>query len=170
MKKLLSVFFMMLILLFGCAGMQSVSEGPIEKIVSVRGFSKNQIFDRTKIYIAENFRSTKAVLEYENKETGTIIGNGKIKYPATGFGATALKDWTVNFTMRVDIKDGRFRCTFSNLRLLSPESYDRISGVKPRGEREIKTEAEYDEIKAELLKIPDKIKAYVIGSKQTDNW
>jgi len=57
----------------GCAGLQPIADADrtFERIVEAPGYSKKQIFNGTKIWIAENFRSAKAVLEYENKKLTT---------------------------------------------------------------------------------------------------
>jgi hypothetical protein len=171
MKKYF-MFFLVSFILIGCASTQPIKEPDptIVKVVEVPNFTKDQIYDQTKIYIAENFRSAKAVLEYENKESGTIIGNGNMKYPATGFEAMALSDWRANYTMRVDIKDGRYRCTFSNLRVSWPASYNKTVGAQSAGERPIRDQRELDMFKGVLLKIPDDIYAYITKSTKKDNW
>lgn len=55
---------------------------PIEQVFDTPGYDKAQIYDAAKVWIAENFRSAKAVMEYDNKEEGTLIGNGLIPYPS----------------------------------------------------------------------------------------
>jgi len=72
MKQILIMIF---VFLAGCAGLQPIADADrtFERIVEAPGYSKEQIFNGTKIWIAENFKSAKAVLEYENKDAGTII-------------------------------------------------------------------------------------------------
>src|SRR5437867_1266257 len=86
--------------LLGCAGMQPVEQKDLEfeKIIEVQNYSKDSLYEGVKIWIAQNFKSAKAVLEYENKEQGTIIGNGIIHYPCSGIECMAKSDWTVPFT------------------------------------------------------------------------
>jgi len=87
MKKLCSpIFLILLIILVGCAGMQQApaSELEFQRIVEMPGFSKDKIYNATKIWIAENFGSAKAVIEHDDKEGGTLIGNGNIQYPCRG--------------------------------------------------------------------------------------
>ena len=105
MKKVVYSIILLLVLA-GCASMQQVdqSENYFERIVHATGVPKDKIYNSTKMWVAENFRSAKAVLEYEDKESGTIIGNGTIKYPCSGLECIGSGDWKVFFTMRVDIK------------------------------------------------------------------
>ena len=103
------------------ANYSSYAEGIIKQVIDAPGYSKEQIFDGAKIWISENFRSAKAVLEYENKEAGTIIGNGDIPFPCQGLQCMGTGGWRVGFTMRADIKDQKFRLTFTNLRIFGTD-------------------------------------------------
>ncbi len=169
MKKLCFFIVVIYFSILGCAGTQGMPARDLEKIVAVPGFTKNQIFDQTKIYIAENFKSAKAVLEYENKDTGTIIGNGRIPFPTDpGIQTLALNDWTIAFTMRVDIKEGRFRCTFTNIEIAWPAKAGMYGG--PAGGRSIFYGNEFEKISNALLRIPSDIERSMKGSKTKDNW
>ena len=169
MKKACCFIFVMFFAILGCAGMQARPSENLEKIVEIPGFTKNQIFDQTKIYIAENFKSAKAVLEYENKETGTIIGNGRIPFPTGGgIEAVALKEWTAPFTLRIDIKEERFRCTFTNIAIEWPATYGRFA--MPAGGRSVFYAQEFERISREILNIPSAIESSIKRSKTKDNW
>jgi hypothetical protein len=58
-------------------------------------------------WAAVTFRDSKAVVEVYDLEAGTMIGKGRIVVP--GFGGTPLP---VDFTLRVECRDGRARSTF----------------------------------------------------------
>jgi hypothetical protein len=158
--------------LVGCAGLQPIADvdHTFERIVEAPGYSKEQIFNGTKIWIAENFRSAKAVLEYENKDAGMLIGNGIIPYPCSGLECIAKVNWKVPFTMRVDIKDQKFRLTFSNLRLSWPSSYNRTYGAQPGYDGPIRTQGDLDTIKPELLKFGDQLLASFRKNKGKSDW
>lgn len=112
-------FFLVVLLLAGCAGMQPIK--PEEKIFSgvfeTPGFSKDQIYDSINIWIAQTFTSAKAVTEYQNRSEGVIIGNGITGYACAGLSCALKSNWRLAFTMRADMKDGKFKLTFSNLSL-----------------------------------------------------
>ena len=76
-KKTGIIFSVVVFFFIGCAGMQPVTEADrtFERIVPAPGHNKDEIYDSVKMWIAENFRSAKAVIEYDNKQAGTIIGN-----------------------------------------------------------------------------------------------
>lgn len=134
----------------------SIEDRTIEKVFEAPGYSKEQIFNSTRIWIAENFKSVKGVgvIEYENKDTGAIIGNGIIPYPYGGFfEAMAKEGWEVPFTMRVDIKDQKFRLTFTNLHL----KWAAIYQTRTAYDGPIKRQADFDTVKPVLLKFGDQI-------------
>jgi len=166
------ILIMIVVFLTGCAGLQPIADADrtFERIVEAPGYSKEQIFNGTKIWIAENFKSAKAVLEYENKDAGTIIGNGIISYPCSGLDCIAKADWKVPFTMRVDIKDQKFRLTFSNLHLSWPPSYNRTFGAQAGHDGPISTQSDLDAVKPELLKFGDQILASLGKEKSKKDW
>jgi hypothetical protein len=143
-----AITFFAMLLLTSCAGLEPVpeSERTFEGVFAAPGFTKDQIFTATRIWIAENFRSAKAVIEYENKEDGTLIGNGVISYPCDGIDCIAKGDWKVPFTMRVDTKDQKFRLTFSNLRLTWPPSSNYPAADGPMVQR-----GQLDAVRPKLL-------------------
>lgn len=160
----------------GCAGAQVVPIKDLQKVVEVPGFTKDQIFDAVKIYIAGNFKSAKAVLEYENKVNGTIIGNGRIYYPfhsgTGGFVRDALRNWMVSFTMKIDIKDGRFRCTFDNIAIHMDEPNGRLGTQRFIFYKDENTfyGDEAGRINEALWGIVGAIEQSMTAAKKNDNW
>ncbi len=171
MRKI-NIIFWGLFLFIGCAGMQQIteSERTFEDIIQIPGYQKGEIYDSIKIWISENFKSSKAVIEYDNKETGTIIGNGAIKYPCKGIECVAKNDWQVLFTMRVDIKDEKIRLTFSNLKITWPPSYNSTFGVQSGHEGPVYTKSDLDSIKPVLLKFGDEIRAHIEKDTTNSDW
>jgi hypothetical protein len=148
------------------ANSSSYKEGTIIKIFDAPGYSKNQIFDGAKIWISENFRSAKAVLEYENKDTGTIIGNGIIPYPCQGWSCIGTGDWKVSFTMRVDIKDQKFRLTFTNLGL----SWPSVPGRPATSNERIGRDSSFNNVKDKLSDFGNQMLESFKQDKSKDNW
>ena len=163
MKKLLRGILMVCLMvgfMVGCAGMQPATETRIEKVIQVQGHKKDFIYDSVRMWIAEYFKSAKRVIEYEDKKTGTIIGNGTIKYPCQGIECMAegVQNWITLFTMRVDVKDDKFRITFMNL------NYSSGSWERPI------TKSALAAIKPKLLSFGDEIKLYVEQNSSKKDW
>ena len=168
MKRFLSFSLIaILAVLASCAGLQPISEKDliIQRIIEVPDFTKDQIYNQIKIWIAENFRSAKAVIEHDDKESGALIGNGIVKYPCEGAECLVKYDWKVHFTMRVDIKDGKFRQTFSNLSISWPASRN-----SPAYEGPVATQSDLNKIKPKLLKMGDQIANAIKKSKGETKW
>jgi len=169
-RNLIAIFGVALVL-GGCAGMQPVAEADrtFERVVEAPNHTKDQIYTSTKIWIAENFKSAKSVIELDSKEDGIIIGNGIIQYPCSGIDCLAKSDWKVPFTMRVDMKDQKFKISFSNIKLSWPASYS--SGISsPAYDGPVNSQGDMDAIKPALLKFGDEILASINSSKSKSDW
>lgn len=166
--------FAILAILFlaGCVDMQPVAEEDrtFDGVFEVPGISKEQIFNATKIWVAENFHSAKSVIEYENKEEGTLIGNGVTRYPCAGIDCLAKQDWNVPFTMRVDMKDQKLKLTFLNIRLSWPPSYNSTIGVQPGYDGPLIRQSDMDVIKPKLLAFGHKLVAAIQENNKVKDW
>lgn len=167
-------FFALIAILSGCApgAMTPVQEADktVSQVYEVPGFTKDQIFTATKVWIAETFRSAKAVTEYENQQEGTLIGNGVINYPCSGMDCLAKSDWRVPFTMRVDTKDGKFRLTFTNIRLAWSGSYNTTVGYMPAHEGPVQMQNDMDAIKPKLLAFGDQLTQAIKANAAAKPW
>jgi hypothetical protein len=161
-----------MLVMAGCAAVQPVPESnrTFDAVFDTPGASKDQIFSATKIWIAETFRSAKAVIEYENKEEGTLIGNGIVPYPCGGIECVAKGDWSVPFTMRVDMKDQKFKLTFSNIRVSWPPSYNSTYGAQPGHDGPVNLKGDFDSIKPRLLGLGPELVAAVQHNAVKKDW
>ena len=98
------------------------------------------------------------------------MGNGSIPYPCNGFDCLGREDWKIPFTVRVDIKDQKFRLTFSNLRLTWPPFYNRTFGAQPGLDRPLATQDEFNTVKPTLLRLGDQLLASLNKEKGKDKW
>lgn len=79
-------------------------------IDSVQG-SKNDLYVRANEWMAKAFVSSKSVIQMQDKEAGKIIGKAVINIPLI---ETNNLSETVNYTISIDVKDGRYRCVLSD--------------------------------------------------------
>lgn len=175
--KGLNVLLFLSVFSVGCASINptgtsllSDSDRVVERIIEAPGFSQDEIYNGTKIWIAENFKSAKSVLEYENKEDGTLLGNGSILYPCVGLQCISTANWKVPFTMRVDTKDQKFRLTFTNINIAWPSSYNSIIGVIKAHDAPVATKEELDRIRPILLEFGDQVLAAVKSDNARSDW
>lgn len=103
----------------GCAAtpQQPVTPVKFEKVYEMGGLTQAQIYDGARQWFATAFRSANAVIQYEDKATGSIIGKGNMPYRCAGFADCMLVTGgdRVDFTVRVDTKDNRMRVSYENL-------------------------------------------------------
>lgn len=175
MKRKIIYLFAAIILIIGCASApRPITYTPPEIISKIPGLKKDQIYDQSKVFIAENFRRSRAVIDLDNKEQGTLIGNGNINYPCgNAFTCGAFKDWRVHFQMRIDVKDEKIRISFSRILAVYPPSpgqrYPIYVPPSEGGEHPLRDE-EYEQIRPQLIEIADKLIASLNQKKQKDDW
>ena len=111
MKKILA-----LALAFGVMSTANAKNEPLKEvsqIVEIPNFEQKKIFDASKIWMAETFKSANAVIQYEDVSTGTIVGKGNMDYPCEGFlKCAAHSNQLIAFTLKIDTKDNKARVTF----------------------------------------------------------
>ncbi|MBU3085758.1 DUF4468 domain-containing protein [Acinetobacter seifertii] len=131
MKKLLATGLLSLGLV-GCATTPQQPSEPVkfEKVYQIDGLKQGQIYDGARQWFATAFRSANAVIQYEDKTTGSIIGKGNMPYRCSGFAdcMTVTAGDRVDFTVRVDTKDGKMKVSYDNLTHYKPVQV--ISGVR----------------------------------------
>lgn len=106
------------LVLGGCATTpkQPVEPAKFEKIYQLDSLNQTQVYDGARQWFAVAFQSANAVIQYEDKATGTIIGKGNMRYPCSGMECLAMTgNERVDFTVRVDTKSGRMRVGYDNL-------------------------------------------------------
>jgi hypothetical protein len=120
--------------LVGCAISPPVQSEPakFEKIYEIQGLAKDQIYDGVRQWFAIAYKSADAVIQYEDKSAGTIIGKGNMAFPCTGaLNCMANQNVLLTFTTRVDSKDGKMRVTYDDLMKKSNPSYS--NGIRLNG-------------------------------------
>ena len=140
------------------------SDREFSQIYDVPNMSKGQIYEGSLKWIAENFKSAKSVIEYQNAADGVLIGNGMINYPCAGFECIGKASWRVKFTMKVETKDGKFKTDFKNLLLDMPATVSEF-GSYPAMELPIQTRGDLDAVKPKLLEFGDEMKSSFTASR-----
>jgi hypothetical protein len=90
-----------------------------EEVVEVgNSFNKASLYKNAKTFLAETFNSAKAVIEYDDKEEGKIIGNGRthIYESVKTFLTTTPVDVSISFVISIECKDGKYRYRIYDIR------------------------------------------------------
>jgi hypothetical protein len=83
---------------------------PVEatEVINVGNQKQRDIYNRSRQWFSQYFVSGESVVDYEDPEAGTIIGNGVAKVGSDPFG---IIRYNIHYNIRIDTKDGRFKVT-----------------------------------------------------------
>ena len=85
-------------------------------VVQVPGASQLELYSRAREWFAATFGSSKVVLEMDDRESGKLIGRAYAQFEFSGgFGPTL--PWAMWRTIKVEMKEGRYRYTITNFML-----------------------------------------------------
>lgn len=121
------IFNLLPLLLIGCAStFEPLPKDQSQLIIiqEIPDLSKNEIYDKTLLWVASKFVDSKEVLEIQDKENGLIVGKG-----IAMFSLSKSITAPTRFTMKIDIKDGRYRIKFNNLIWISETGNRPLSTV-----------------------------------------
>lgn len=82
------------------------------RIIEVPGKSKEEIYTNLRVWFSESFKNSSEVIKMDDKDLGIIIGNGNL---VLNPGKNLFFEHRLGFTLKVEIKDSRFKATISNL-------------------------------------------------------
>ena len=149
-----------MLLLIGC-GQPVVPSSQLTytEIIEHKELASNS-FEISKMWLANTFNDSKSVIEYSNKENGTIIGKGILKNVSYG----TLVQMDTRFTLKIEVKDNKTRLTFQDM-VQYPNQY--VPPVEPfnmwnnEALNQFKIRAKMD--------LVDNYKTY-ITDKPSNNW
>ena len=155
--KAISILALTSALMFtGCVTQKHI---PVEltSVVTVAGQSKKVIYNKTRQWFSQYFVSGKSVVDYENPESGTIIGNGRANIGSDPFG---IIQYLIEYNIKIDVKDNKFRVLTKITKHINDGStvYDAGYVTKDRS----------DLAEKHVQTIVNNIKAYVTN-KKNDN-
>lgn len=87
-----------------------------QTVVPVPGVSASELYSRAKLWVANAYRSAKNVIDLDDKEGGRLVVKGNFTVSAGLMGGSQ----TYRHQLTIEVKDGRFRYTLTNLTKLQP--------------------------------------------------
>jgi hypothetical protein len=142
----------MCLFLASCAsqGKEASTSLEYQEVITIPGLAAEDLYEKSHRWIAETFKSAKAVIEYANKEEGQIIGNGVVDV------SYSLYPYPTAFTLNLEAKDGKIRATFNNMRFTGKNEW------MPWRQSYMK------KFSAEAARLIDGLESYL--TKPSDNW
>jgi len=110
MKKIILVA---IISLFIASGLMAQDPLSFEKVIKVDSIKSNAIYNGLKEWIGMNYRSAKAVIEVDDRDAGLMIISPRKDY-SMGKLIYSCYDGTIKYTIKFQIKDGRFKVVVTN--------------------------------------------------------
>ncbi len=154
MKRII-VLLSALLVFAGCASQVTVNEEDrqYQEIVDFPGKNKDEIFDLISQSMSNVFVSAESVIDYENSESGKIIGKGVAEIIYT------IAPTYTHYTLTVEVKDERVRFSFTDM-------YFPPSGVL--GRMPLTNQGQIDSFSEHARKLVNEITEFCQDSN--DNW
>jgi len=118
-----------LILVFSLASCASFEQTPpallAEPLTYVYEFpseEKSELFNKSRLWVAETYNSAEAVMTFEDQESGTIKGTG------VGAAVWSMYERKFKYNISIDVRDGKTRLQFSNFK---PLHIGNLAGINP---------------------------------------
>ena len=86
--------------------------------------TKNLIFQSVNTWFSTTYNSASSVIQMNDKDAGIIIGKGTMSYTYPGIAYTCYSGH-INYTIKVVVKDGKYKVEISDFRHENLPSYDR---------------------------------------------
>jgi Domain of unknown function (DUF4468) with TBP-like fold len=159
MKQLKFALLATLVLVASCATQPYV---PIEttEVVNLPGQKQRDIYNKTRQWFSQYFVSGKSVVDYENAEAGTIIGNGVANIGRDPLGLIA---YDIHYNVRIDMKDEKLRAVTRIIKHTNTDHKSTYDVSYSSEERDAKAKAHISMIVAD-------IKKYVSDRKDDTKW
>ena len=83
----------------------------IEEVVEVQDINKSEIYERAKIWMASNMKSSDGHILEDDKDKENLIGTGNLLLKNKLF----VQDKIINYKMSIFFKDGKYKILIDNL-------------------------------------------------------
>lgn len=114
MKKILLFATIIMASILLKAQDDSLNPYSFTEVVKVENKSAGDIYYQSKIWLADTYKSAKDVIQIDDKENNTIVGKGTLKYNSKIFAGGAAISGTIDYTIRIMAKDGRYKYEFTD--------------------------------------------------------
>ncbi len=179
MGKIIMTAVFLAMVVAGCAYNHALppEQFVVQKVVEAPGVSKEQVFEKSRIWFARTFRqpmsrwseenSRRTVLQYENEGKGLLIANGAILYPHEGFTTESYKTgWEIRFTLEVEAKDGKAKVAFSHLTMFVPSIICGYYSLSTSSYERPLYDDELEKVKPAFLDLADQFGAYLTAPEE----
>jgi hypothetical protein len=97
-------------------GNDKILSSSVSEVVPIDSTTKDELYNRAKVWFAVYYKSSKDVIQLDDKENGKIIGKGVIIYNSPAFSPGTLFSGYFKYVLTVEVKDNKFKYSFENIR------------------------------------------------------
>lgn len=150
-----TAFLLISLFLIGCATPAATleQESSLERVVEFSGMSQDEIYQSAEDWIARSFRSANDVVQLRDPENGRLVGQG------TGSEVIAFYNRYFDYTMIIDIREGRMRVQYENVRSRT------VGGVVGPD-----MNSNWRQVEAYMNGLTDSLIAAIEGNTVEDDW
>lgn len=96
---------------------QEVTPLTYSEVIQVDGVSKDELFNRAKLFFVNTYNNATKVIQTEDKETGIIAGKAITGHSITmgKFSGSGATDAPASYTITLAVKDGRYKYTITDI-------------------------------------------------------
>ena len=107
MKKIIFIGIVLLMTMsFNSYGQTALNYSEVVKTDSV---SKDELFERAKVWLATSYNNSKSVIQLENKNDGVIIGKASMKYDSNVSSGSSATNGVISYLVKIYTKDNRYK-------------------------------------------------------------
>jgi len=140
----------------------------IGKDMDLPGMTRDEIYEKSREWIVRHLYSKEHIIEVADKDSGLIVANGFIGYPAAGKLDEIDKiQYTITFTMREKARDQGATIVFGNLLVDIPRYYYHRPRLYQVNEYSggysvpVTDKGDYEAARRGLLEIVDRLEEYL---------
>lgn len=85
-----------------------------DKVIQAEGKNVSVLYPTIRAWVATTFNSAQDVLQMDDAQNGIIICKGVFDYRAPGGVTFRYIDGWVHYTLKIQVRDGRYKVTMSN--------------------------------------------------------
>ena len=127
-------------------------------VVEYIQMSKNEIYDNAILWLADGFKWSKAVINFKDRETGTIAVNSLADVKIY-FGVRL----PVKFNIKIDIKENKYRLKYFDVIIVNDDGSEKPIELERREYLEPKVIEKFNEISAGFEK-------YLLNAVKNKDW
>jgi len=148
------------LMLCGCASIRIVPENEkqVSKVYDYPNLSKTEIYEKSRQWLAETYTSAQDVIQYQDKDSGKVIGRGSKTMYHNLSNPFLIGIFTCTYAIIIEAKDNKARITFNTYTLCADSIRQPLNNQNM-----------IDEMNTSLTEAAENFNTY-IKSKKVDKW